>query len=180
MNWAKVLPEQLKFNEYSGENEWSVDVTPDARGLAVIKANGIGDKMRTPKEKDSRKEDFISFRQREKRKDKDGNMVKNRLISIVDAAGNAWPEKVELGNGTIADVKFNVKDYGAGKKKGAYIDAIRVLKHVPYEKTSGFEPLDEDDEFFAAGEDDFMEGVDTSSAEQTKPNPDDLDDDVPF
>ena len=123
-----------------------------AKGFdAIIKKAGITDKLRDPKDNDSRKETFLSFRQKELRKDKSGNMVANQPIKVVDAGGNKWDETKMIGNGTIADVKFTVKDNGKGRPKGVYIQAIRVLQHVPYE-VQEFAPLSSDDEYFAGSE----------------------------
>ena len=130
LDWAKVLGKP-RLNTYTEENEWSVDVTPNAEGRAIIKKAGITDKLRDPKDNDSRKETFLSFRQKELRKDKSGNMVANQPIKVVDAGGNKWDETKMIGNGTIADVKFTVKDNEKGRPKGVYIQAIRVLQHVP-------------------------------------------------
>lgn len=74
----------------------------------------------------------------------DGN--KADPIRIVDANGEPWDGRL-IGNGSIVDVKFVVKDYGVGKKKGVYIRALRVLELVPY-VSQDFAPLDSDDDFF--------------------------------
>lgn len=172
LHWAKVLGEP-RMNTYTEEREWSVDVTPNKDGLAEIERLGLKDKLREPKENDSRKEEFISFRQREYRTDKEGNKVKNKPVRIVDIEGNEWPERTLLGNGTVADVKFNLRDNGKGRPKGIYIQAIRVLDLVPYE-VQEFAPISSDDEFFSERN---GEKPDTKGE---VPEADDLDDDVPF
>lgn len=167
--WAKVLGKPRK-NTYTDENEWSVDVTPDAKGLEEIKRLGISDKL---KNKDDDRKDFISFRQRESRVDaKTGERLMNRPIRILDVQGNDWPQDKLIGNGSVADVKFTVKDNGRGKRKGAYIVAIRVLDLVPYQSQE-FAPLDSDDEYFAKG----AENTPVTASDSFE---DDLDDDVPF
>lgn len=171
LHWAKVLGEP-RMNTYTEEREWSVDVTPNKDGLAEIGRLGLKDKLREPKENDSRTEDFISFRQREFRTDKSGEKVKNKPIRIVDIEGNEWPQSTLLGNGTVADVKFNLRDNGKGRPKGIYIQAIRVLDLVPYE-VQEFAPISSDDEFFS-------ERNDKPDTKGESPEADDLDDDVPF
>jgi hypothetical protein len=172
LHWAKVLGEP-RMNTFTEEREWSVDVTPNATGRDEIKRIGIADKLKTPKSNDSRKDTFVAFRQKEFRKDyKTGEMVKNRPIKIVDVQGNEWPANVMIGNGTEADVKFNVVKT-PGKPTGAYIQAIRVLSLVQYE-IQEFAPLSEDDQFFAAGTPDAA--ADTPSTEFDV----DTDDDIPF
>jgi hypothetical protein len=70
----------------------------------------------------------------------------NRRISVSDAEGNPWPDDKLIGNGTVADVKFEFKDYGAGKHPGIYPQAIRVLDHKAYERVE-FAPLPKDDPY---------------------------------
>lgn len=174
LHWAKVLGEP-RLNTYSKEKEWSVDLTPDAKGLEEIVRIGIKDKLREPKDNDSRTEDFLSFRHREYRENRNtGERTKNEPIKIVDITGQAWPEDKLIGNGTIADVKFRLVDYGKSVAKGIYISAIRVLDHVPYE-VEEFAPLGEDDEF-AGAKPSTAKAADTDASDDTGF----LEDDIPF
>lgn len=141
-SWAKVLGAP-RLNTYTGDKEWSIDVTPDKEGRTLIRKAGIADRLREPKENDTRKESFMSFRHKELRKDG----TPNDPLRIVDSDNAKWGNSL-IGNGSTVDVKFAVKDYGPGKKKGVYIRAVRVLEHVPYE-VEDFAPLDSDDEYFA-------------------------------
>lgn len=143
LHWAKVLGAPRK-NEYTGEREWSVDITPDAEGRTLLRKLGLADRLREPKEGDSRTESFVSFRQREFRADG----APNDPIKVVDVNNQPWPEDTLLGNGTTGEVKFVVRDYGKGKKKGMYIRALRVGTLVPYASTD-FAPVSDDDAFFA-------------------------------
>lgn len=176
LDWAKVLGEP-RFNRFSEEREWSVDATPlRSEDKALLKRLGVDKKLKEPREGDERKEKFLSFRQKEFRIDKKTGEKKRQPIKIVDVAGKAWPENGSLiGNGTIADVKFNVRDYGIGKQKGVYIQAIRVLDLVPYEAQE-FAPLTEDDEYFASAAEDESWEKDTEEEAQSE----DLDDEIPF
>lgn len=181
LNWAKVLGNP-RLNTFTDEREWSVDVTPDANSRKLLKKEKIDDKLREPKEGDSRTESYMSFRQKEYREDKrTGERVANDPIPVEDVRGQPWPSNKLIGNGSIADVKFKKIDYGKGKPTGAYIMAIRVLEHVPY-VVDQFEPLDEDDEYFASSsegaadpEEDLEELMD-----EIPDSDEDLDDDVPF
>lgn len=138
-----------------------------------MKKLGLSDRLRDPKEGDTRTEQYVSFRQKELRKDGSPNDP----IRIVDASNKTWNDRL-IGNGSIVEVKFVVRDYGPGKKAGMYIRAIRVLELVPYE-TQEFAPLDSDDEYFAGNTD----NEDTVEAElrrmDAENSQDDLDDDVP-
>lgn len=181
LSWAKVIGEP-RLNTFTDEREWSVDVTPDAAGLKELDRIGITDKLKTPKKGDPRKEDFISFRQKEFREDrKTGKKVENRPITIKDAQGNDWHGGL-LGNDTVADVKFTVSKKVPGRPRGVYIQAIRVLNHVPFE-VQEFAPLSEDDEFFASSaKSNKPEAEDDEEQEEViiDNGDEDLDDDVPF
>lgn len=166
LHWAKVLGQPL-MNDYAKQRQWSVDVTPNAEGMATLKRLKLQGKM---KNKDDARGDFISFRVSEFKKSGE----ENEPINIVDVEGNPWPSHKKIGNGSIADVKFSYCDYG--QTKGSYVKAIRILEHVPY-VTQEFAPLDEDDEFFAA--DDDVEPANMHGQDGEVPEVDDLDDDVP-
>jgi hypothetical protein len=159
LHWAKVLGDPRPHTgnpKYDKGPYWSVDLTPNEESLETIKKFGLTEKLKDPEDirrkakkngkesKEDRKEDFMSFRHLAKNK----NGEPNKPLKIVDVTGQAWPGDVLLGNETVADVKVKVVDYGSASEKGTYIQAIRVLEHVPYE-SSDFEPLSEDDEFFA-------------------------------
>jgi hypothetical protein len=174
VDWAKIVGKARPYTgnpKYDKGPYWSVDITPDKKSRELIKANGITEKLRKPKENDSRKETYISLKVLENRADGE----KNDPPKISDIRGQAWDNRL-LGNGTAMDIKVKIKDYGSGSEKGVYYQAGRVLKLVPYEG-GGFEALSEDDEYFAAGED--ASDVDTSAA-SASPSADDLDDDIPF
>lgn len=163
VKWAKVLGAPI-MNEYAKARQWSIDVYPDAKGLAELKRLGLTSKL-----KDKGEGKYISFRQNEFKKD--GRP--NDPIKIEDVKGNPWSQSEKIGNGSIADVKFSYTDFGS--TKGSYIKAIRVMKHEPY-VTQEFAPLSEDDEFFAGDRAEEMEPT-TGSSDAVDPE---LDDEVPF
>jgi hypothetical protein len=152
LDWAKVTG---KARPHTGEPRydkgpfWSVDVTPNAESMALIKQLGLTEKLRDPSPKDKNRKGegkFLSLRVLENKPD--GS--KNDPPKVVDLRGDDWNGS-NLGNGTIGDVKVRVVDYGRSIPKGVYLQAIRVLDHVPYEEEA-FKPLSEDDEFFAETE----------------------------
>lgn len=178
LNYAKVLGAPRKhtgLEKYDKGPYWSVDVTPDAKSMELIEDLDLEDKLRPKKKKDEEKikadknrvgtGKFLSFKHLLKRADG----TENDPIRVVDARGQAWGSAL-IGNGSVADVRARVVDYGPGSEKGLYIQAIRVLDHVPYE-TEDFEPLPEDDEYAPSA--DEIKAEDPSSDEE-------LDDDVPF
>lgn len=177
LDWAKLTGDARPYTgnpKYDKGPFWSTDITPDAKSRKLMEEAGIADKLREPKgEKDTRTETFLTLRQLLKKKDG----TNNKPPLIVNIQNQPWGDAL-LGNGTIADIKVKVVDYGAGSDKGAYIQSIRILQHVPYDGGSAFDELSEDDEFFAAA----TEGKDTvkPGSKGAAVNPDELDDDVPF
>lgn len=173
LNYAKVLGKARPHTglpKYDKGPYWSVDVAPDKASLAMIETVGVTSKLKEPSDKDKNrvgKDKYLSLKVLLNKSDGDTNDPPR----VVDAQGNQWPENKLIGNGTVADVKIKVVDYGRASEKGTYVQAIRVLDLVPYE-SSEFAPLSEDDAFFAAPEED--QGV-TGPIED-----EDLDDDIPF
>ncbi len=175
LNWAKLTGAARPYTgnpKYDKGAYWSVDVTPDEPSRKKIKAAGIADKLREPKgEKDKRTATFLTLKHLEK----NSKGEKNRPIEIKDASGRPWGEDL-IGNGSVGDVMVKVVDYG--DTQGAYIQKVRILKHVVYEGGQDFEPLSEDDEFFGGTQVDDSEAKLASSKDNAAT--DDLDDDIPF
>lgn len=142
-NWAKVLGPPVQNYSKDGY-EWTIDITPDDDSVAVLNNAGIGDRM---KNKGDDRGEFISFRQKATRM----NGEENDPIRVVDAKNRPWDPKELIGNGSKVQLKFNVKDYGPGKKQGVYPQAIRVLELVSYAPVD-FEPLPEDSEYVKAAD----------------------------
>lgn len=171
VDWCKLLG---KARPHTGEKRydkgpyWSIDVTPDAASRSLLKELDLEKKYREPNtknDKEHRKESYISLKVLENRTD--GG--KNEAPGIVDARGAKWDGR-EIGNGTTADLKVRVVDYGKSVEKGIYLQAMRVLDLVPYERDE-FAPLSEEDQYFAEPE------TNTFSEPATD---EDLDDDVPY
>lgn len=119
--------------------EWTFDFTPDAEGLATLKAQGLASKI---KNKGDERGDFIQLKQKEK-------TVAGKLndpITVCDAKNRLWNPDIKIGNGSTAEVKIDIVDYGKGKPTGVYPRAIRVLDLVQYVRQE-FAPLPEDNEF---------------------------------
>lgn len=153
IHWAKVLGDPVDNYDKNGR-EWTFDVslsTDGVRQIKLIKVNG--QPVKNIKNRDDDRGDFVQFKQKFReaedyeRYGQKVRTVDEQRIKVMDASGQPWDQNVKLGNGTIADVKFEVVDYGKGKYAGVYPRAIRVLDHVPYESQE-FAPLSSDDEFF--------------------------------
>jgi hypothetical protein len=170
--WAKVLGKPV-YNKFNDENEWSFEFEPDADGVKILKQHGLTDRLK-PKEGPDRKVLLL----RKKEFTKDGKP--NEPIRIYDGNDEAWEQTKLIGNGSGADVKLDIRDYGVGKKKGIYPAAIRVKDHIAYQ-SSEFGGMD-------------GEGRQTGSSPKAEaktdtfkkdfgldePHADELDDDLPF
>ena len=172
--WMKVLGDPVDNFGKDGK-EWVFDLTPDANGKKLLKKLKLDDRI---KNKADDRGDFITMKQRATKM----NGEANRPINVVDKFGKQWDRNEKLGNGTDVDVKFNIKDYGPGKRMGVYPQAIMVLNHVAYE-AQDFAPLSEDDQFFSAEapQSEFEMAINghTSEIENViDPFNDDLDDEV--
>lgn len=172
IDWCKLLGKARPYTgdpRYDKGPSWSVEINPDEKSRALLAKHGLEEKLKRDKKtkrdgtpaKNPRDYDFIRLTILESKADG----TKNKAPEIMDASGRAWDDSTEMGNGTVADILVRYIDYGT--TKGLYYKKMRVLKHVPYEGGSDFEPLSEDDEFFAGGAD-------------TPPSPVEDDDDVPF
>lgn len=173
LDWAKLTGSARPYTgnpKYDKGPFWSVDITPDTASRAKIKSAGIEGKLRTAKsEKDNRTESFLTLKVLEN----NAKGEKNKPPVIQTIQGQPWGDAL-LGNGTIADILVKVVDYGAGSDKGAYLQKVRILEHVPYGGVD-FEPISEEDEFFATPGKPAKEDTKGEAG-----NPDDLDDDIPF
>lgn len=140
--YAKVLGDPI-LNYSKDGKEWKLDLVVDKAVQKEMKGYGIGERVRT-KDGYADGQMFMSFKQKEFKT----NGERNQPIEVVDILGKPWSQDKLIGNGSVIDVKFAIVDYGPGKKHGVYPRKIRVLEHVPYEGAS-FEPISEDDEYFA-------------------------------
>jgi hypothetical protein len=174
LDWAKLTGAARPYKgnpKFDKGPSWSLDLTPDAKTLALLDEHDLLGKLKDPKKRknDNRTEKFLSLKLLENRKDG----TKNPPPRVSDVKGNPWGSDL-IGNGSIADVKVKVVAYD-GVEPGVYLQAVRILSLVPYE-VNDFEPLSEDDEFFG---DQSAFAADPVGPEQADFESD-LDDDVPF
>jgi hypothetical protein len=178
IDWCKLLGPARPYTgdpRFDKGPSWSVEINPDEKSRALLKKHKLEEKFK--KDKPTRKDgtpaknprpyDFIRLTILENRPDG----TKNRPPEIKEVSGALWNQETEMGNGTVVDILVRYVNYGT--TQGLYFKKMRVLKLIPYDGGSDFEPLSEDDEFFASAEDD------KPFAESTVEDPD-LDDDVPF
>jgi hypothetical protein len=157
IDWCKLLGAARPYTgdpKFDKGPSWSVEINPDSKSREKLKEHDLEGKFKMDKAKkkdgtptkNPRSYDFIRLTCLENKKD--GG--KNKNPEVKDASGVLWNQEVEIGNGSIADILVRYVDYGT--TQGLYFKKMRVLKHVPYEGGSDFEPLSEDDEFFGAAE----------------------------
>lgn len=173
--------------QYDKGPYWSVDLTPNAEGLALLESLDLESKLRPKKKKEAEKiaadgnrvgkGKFVSFKILQNQlKDGQPTGETNKPPRIKTKDGKDWDGSL-IGNGSVADCKVKVVDYGPGTEKGMYIQALRILEHVPYELDE-FEPLSSDDEYFSKPDDAIAalpEGMEPCPVDD-----EDLDDDIPF
>jgi hypothetical protein len=125
--YSKVFGRGSK--NYDGDGmEWSFDLAVDENTLAEMEKEGVKSKF---KNKSDDRGDFYQFRKDTVKRD--GQPAKP--IEVVDKRGKPWDTSVIIGNGSLVDVKYLLKEYDFKGKKGIRrnILAIRVKDHVPYE-----------------------------------------------
>lgn len=133
MYFCKVFGEGAKNYEGDGM-EWSFDLAVDGDTLAEMEKEGVRAK---PKNKGDDRGDFYQFRKPTVNKPTpDAPLGKPaKPIEVVDKAGKPWDPTVAIGNESVVDVKYLLKEFEYKGKKGIKrnILAIRVKDHVPYE-----------------------------------------------
>lgn len=169
-SFAKVLGDPV-LNYAKDGHEWKTDIQLTPATVKELKAYGVGDRVKT-KDEYLDGEPYISLKQKALRADGEPN----RPIKVVDIKGKPWDDNKLIGNGSDVDVKLRIVDYGKGKKKGVYIQSMRVLNLIPYAGGQEFEPIAEDDPFY----NNIAEAEAMINADAADREPEDLDDDLPF
>lgn len=163
--WAKIIGDNALTPNYDGDaREWTMEFEPD--DTSFLKEHKLLDRLKDKADvKNPDKGDFIILRKPEF--DREGN--KNDPYRVYDKDNQPWGEDL-IGNGTKADLKLRIVDWGRGKKSGIYATAVRVTDLVPYASNE-----------FAGMDGDEPEKP-TKAKAKPKPAPvsdDDLDDDIP-
>lgn len=164
--YPKIL--ELVPNYSRDGYEWTMDFMPCDEDLGKFKGLGILDRLKR-REGSVIPGQYITLKQREKKTNGDAN----KPPKVKDINGKDWDKDTKIGNGSDVDVKINIVDYGKGKKKGIYLNAVRVLSLVPYTGGSDFPALTPEDEFFAS---DVDVKIDANDVDFNS----DLEDDLPF
>lgn len=196
--WTKLLGDKHLHQNYDGDGrEWSYELEPD--DTSFLKENGLLDRLKDPmdyvRRLEKRGEDEKAEKAREAAEGRGDYLVlrkpelnyegeKNEPIRIYDSSGKPWDEDVLIGNGTRADVKLTIRDWGRGKKSSIYTTAIRIQEHVEYESDE-FAAMDsKTDETPKKPTKGQSKSSGDSKAKKPAPKKgadyEDLDDDIPF
>jgi len=186
--WSKIVGDHALVSNYDGDGkEWTFEFEPD--DTSFLKEFGLLDRLKDPLAYAERLEkkgetekaeaarsvaegrgDYLIIRKPELNREGE----KNLPFRIIDENNEPWDDRL-IGNGSKADLKLNIMEWGPGKKSSIYATAIRVTELVPYES----------DEF--AGMDAPKSETKAKKAPAKKANAkgsadelDDLDDDIPF
>src|SRR5690606_1896820 len=143
---------------------------PDEKGVAILKQHKLTDRL---KDKYEDRGPFLVLRKSEF--NKDGNP--NPPLRVYDNEDNEWDRSKLIGNGSSADVKLDIRDYGPGKKRGICPVAIRISDRIVYQSAE-FSGMDK-------AEDEADKGAPApakarKAAAKPKFDDEDLNDDIPF
>lgn len=121
--WAKVIGAPRP--NYDGDGrEWTYDFCPD--DTTFLKDAKLLDRLKED-EKGTIPGPYLRLKKPEFNKEGD----KNEPIRIYDAENEPWDDRL-LGNGTRVVAKLSIVDWGKGKKKSIYTQALRVEDLVSY------------------------------------------------
>lgn len=135
--WCKVLKDPVDNYQKDGK-EWTVDVAVDSATAATLADLGLGSKI---KNKSDDRGNFITFRRRDVKRSGDKAGQANQPISVYKPDGRTpWERDMDIGNGTVVEVKFSINSYPHKISKKpvtqANILSMNVLEHVQYKKPS--------------------------------------------
>jgi hypothetical protein len=168
--WPKIVGEKALHQNYERTGrEWSYEFEPE--DTSFLKEERLLDRLKDKEDsKNPDKGPYLNLRKPEFSRDGE----KNECIRIYNENDEAWGDTL-IGNGTTADVKLRIVDYGKGKKKGIYTTAIRITGLVPY-SSNEFAGMDGGDTPKKPSKATGKSGAAKSAADIM----DDLDDDIPF
>lgn len=172
--WAKIIGSKSLHDNYDGDGrQWAYELVPD--DITFLKEHRLLDRL---KDKDDPmnpgKGEFLALKKPELNKDGD----KNDPITILDSDNEPWDGRL-LGNGTRVVAKLTIADFGKGKKKAIWTQALRVEELVPYEGGSGGNSAADFSGYGGSPKKPVKDKVKADSKGKAK-ELDDLDDDVPF
>jgi len=148
--WAKIVGQDALVDNYEKTGrEWTFEFQPDdtsflkeARLLDRLKdplayagrleQRGEVEKAQKAREMAEGRTDYLLIKKAELNKEGKAN----KPFKIIDSDNKEWDDR-KIGNGSTADVKLSIIDWGPGKKKSIWCSAIRVQDLIPYEDDGG-------------------------------------------
>lgn len=122
--WAKVLG-AAKPGYQNQYNEWSIDITVDAKTKKRLLAEGVD--ASKIKNKGDERGDFLTLKRRELKQD--GSPAKP--IAVVDHNKNPWPQNQLIGNGSTVNAMIALNE-GANGIRPSLIK-LQVVSLVEFE-----------------------------------------------
>lgn len=129
--WAKLNEPQPAYDE-TKPPEWSVEVgNLSDEQVDELKKAGVGHAVKVS---DNDKGYFLRLRRPAFKKDGEPSQP----IEIIDDHGNLWDHNVEIGNGTVANVKIAINTWEYGKKSGRKpsLIALQIWDLVPFTRAT--------------------------------------------
>lgn len=120
--WCKVLGAPRTNYEGTGR-EWTYELEPE--DTSFLKEHKLLDRL---KNKYDDRGPYLTL----KKPELDSKGEANDPIRVYNADNEAWDKDTLIGNGSTVVAKLSVVDWGKGKKKSIYTQAIRVEELVPY------------------------------------------------
>lgn len=191
--WPKIVGRDAAVPNYDGDGkEWTFELEPEDIGF--LKEHRLLDRLKDPlayaERLEERGEDEKAAAAREAAEGRGDYLLIRKPTEtkdgeptdpfrIYDKDNEPWGEDRLIGNGSKADVKLKIVNWGAGKKSSIYCMAIRITDHVPYE-TDEFAAMDNNSDDAPKSK---PKKATTNRKADTKGKTqelDDLDDDIPF
>lgn len=154
--WPKIVGRKALVSNYDGDGrEWTFEAEVDDTSFLKehrlldrlkdplayaerLEARGEDERAKAAREAAEGRGDYLLIKKSEFNKDGE----ENPPFKIIDADNEPWGEERLIGNGTKADLKLTIVDWGVGKKKSIWCSAIRVTDLVSYE-SDDFAAMDE-------------------------------------
>ena len=133
VKWASVLQPNTKYTP-----RWEICIYPTVEDINALEEAGLELKV----DKETEEKFYRVTKNVTKR-----NGEQNLPPRVVDIHKNPFTELI--GNGSICNVILSVVEvsvFGENKMKG-YLDAVQVVKHVPYVGREDFDDVEDDEEF---------------------------------
>ena len=152
--WPKIVGKQALVSNYDGDGrEWTFELEPE--DIQFLKDNRLLDRLKDPmayanklqKQYDDYGDEEVLEKLEKAKSSAEGRgnylMIRkpeltksgeeNDPFRIYDDQNEPWGDERLIGNGSKADCKLKIVNWGPGKKSSIYCMALRITDHVSYE-----------------------------------------------